>query len=166
MTELINKVEEKAIVQIDLEKWLPKSEEIALFDIKDFLFQGLILREKEYRESLDTLNWNIFKDKFTLIQCSNDAIIPQWAYLLVANELYKVNSVAFSKKDSLFEDVLLYKIAHINIEEYRNKRVLIKGCSSAKISIQPYIAISQILSPIVKAFSYGESCSMVPIFKN
>lgn len=166
MTALVNKVENKPIVQIDLERWLPSADAIAYFDLKDYLFQEWVLKENDFRASLESLDWEVYRNKYTVVECTNDAIIPQWAFLLVSHYLQAVESVSFSSRIQIQEQILLYKVQHVDISEYKDKRVLIKGCSSTKIGILPYMLLTQRLSEVVKAFSYGESCSMVPIFKN
>lgn len=163
---LVNKVENKPIIQIDLEQWIPKDTEIHFLDLKEFLFKEMILKEDEFRALVDEKDWTYFKDKITLIFIFNRAIIPQWAFLIIANKLMEVNSPCFLKTDDYKEQLLLFEIERKDYSEYQNKRLLIKGCSKEKLSQQPYIRIAQKLTPIVKALSFGESCSTVPIFKN
>lgn len=163
---LTNKVEAKPIIQIDIEQWIPRESELCFLDLKEFLFKEMILKEAEFRELIDLKNWSDFKDKFTLLHISNRAIIPQWAYLIIANKLQEVNSKCFLKTENYKEEILMQIIANKDYSEYQGKRLLIKGCSKEKISQQPYILLTQKLTPIVKALSFGESCSTVPLFKN
>lgn len=161
-----NQVEKKAILQLDLESFYPKSDELAFLDIKDFLVQEWLLKESDFRLALENMNWQAFKEKHTLIFCSNDAIIPQWAYMLIAHYLEQVDSKAYFKKETFEEDVLISKIQNLSLEPYQNKRILIKGCSKKTISPYPYILITQKLNRIAKSVAFGESCSSVPLFKN
>lgn len=161
-----NLVEKKAIVQLDLETFYPISNELAYIDIKDFLVQEWLLKETDFREAIENKNWEAYQNKFTLIHCSNDAIIPQWAYMLLAHYLQKVSSIAFFNQNTFEEDVLVSKIQKMDLTQYENKRILVKGCSKKNISPFPYIVISQRLSPIAKSVAFGESCSSVPLFKN
>ncbi len=161
-----NQVEKKAIVQLDLEAFYPTTNELARIDIKDFLLQEWLLKESDFRLALENINWQAYKDKHTLIFCSNDAIIPQWAYMLIAHYLEQMDSIAYFKKDTFEEDVLISKIQNISLEPYQNKRILIKGCSKKNISPYPYILITQKLNRVAKSVAFGESCSSVPLFKN
>lgn len=163
---LTNKVEAKPIIQIDIEQWIPSESELMFLDLKDFLFKEMILKEAEFRELIDKKDWTVFRDKFTLLHISNKAIIPQWAYLIIANKLQEVNSTCILKTESYKEDILMHIIANKEYSEYKGKRLLIKGCSKEKISQKPYILLTQKLTPLVKALSFGESCSTVPLFKN
>ena len=163
---LTNKVEAKPIIQIDIEQWIPQESELKYLDLKEFLFKEMILKEAEFRELIDQKDWGEFRDKFTLLHISNRAIIPQWAYLIIANKLQKVNSICFLKTENYREEILIYIITNKDFSEYQGKRLLIKGCSKEKISQQPYILLTQKLTTVVKALSFGESCSTVPLFKN
>jgi hypothetical protein len=161
-----NQVEKKAIVQLDLETLYPNNEEMAFLDIKDFLVQEWLLKESDFRLALENRDWQAYKGKHTLIFCSNDAIIPQWAYMLIAHYLEQMDSIAYFKKDTFEEDILISKIQNLSLEPYQNKRILIKGCSKKTISPYPYILITQKLNRVAKSVAFGESCSSVPLFKN
>ena len=163
---LTNKVETKPIIQIDLEQWIPKDISLASIDMKEFLFKEMILKEAEFRALIEDKDWSEYKGKICLLFISNKAIIPQWAYLIIANKLMEVNSPCILKTENYKEDVLLHVIQNRDYAEYSGKRLLIKGCSKVKLTQQPYILLIQKLTPIVKALSFGESCSTVPIFKN
>jgi hypothetical protein len=163
---LTNKVEAKPMVQIDIEQWIPRDSELMYLDLKEFLFKEMILKETEFRELIDQKDWTEYQDKYTLIYVSNKAIIPQWAYLIIANKLQEVNSACIYKTERYKEDILLNIIQNKDFSEFQGKRLLIKGCSKEKISQQPYILLAQKLTTIVKALSFGESCSTVPLFKN
>ena len=134
MDEVINnKVSESALVTLNLEQFFP-SEEIALFDMKDYLFMGLILKEKEFRESLKTIDLNQYTKKSVAVTCSADAVIPIWAYMLVASYLQPVASeVAFGTVEEVTNQLLLKNIGQINLIDYTDKRVVIKGCGELPV---------------------------------
>lgn len=163
---LTNKVEAKPIIQIDIEQWIPKDSEIHWLDIKEFLYKEMILKEAEFRDMVDKKDWKAYAVKPTIIYVSNKAIIPQWAYLIIANKLQEVGSVCILKTTHYKEDLLIHEIYRRDFSEYSGKRLLIKGCSKEQLSQQPYILLTQKLTPMVKALSFGESCSTVPLFKN
>ena len=162
---IINKVSESLLTTIDLEEYAPKGE-VAVFDLKDHLFMGLILKEKDYREALKTLDWEQYRDKNVAITCTADAIVPMWAYMLAATNLQPVAKyVVFSEAKNLLSALWLKNLALINGEDYRDKRVVVKGCGEAPIPEVAYVEITFKLRPFVKSIMYGEPCSTVPIFK-
>jgi len=161
-----NKVAESSLKTIDLSVFIP-SESPVLFDLVSFLYQGLILREKEYRESLSKLDWNVYKDKTVLVFCSSDVIIPVWAYMLAASYLANATSnLFFQNPEQWKSDRMLQAIQKIEIEPYRGARVVIKGCGEESIPAEAYFEITKKLLPVVKSILYGEPCSTVPIFKS
>jgi len=166
MAELFNnKVAESGIVTIDLASLLP-SNEIIVFDIKPFLFMELILKEKEFRAALLTTDWTIYQDKVVGIVCSADAIIPMWANMLIVSALNPfAKAVYFGNENKVREQQLLENINTLNINEYNEQRVVIKGCGDTPIGESAYIAITQKLRPVVKSIMYGEPCSTVPVYK-
>ena len=166
MAELFNnKVAESGIVTIDLASLLP-SNEIIVFDIKPYLFMELILKEKEFRAALLTTDWTIYKDKVVGIICSADAIIPMWANMLIVSALNPfAKAVYFGNENKVREQQLLENINTLNINEYNDQRVVIKGCGETPIGESAYIAITQKLRPLVKSIMYGEPCSTVPVYK-
>lgn len=162
---IINKVAESTITSIDLEEYYPKGE-TAVFDLKDHLFMGLILKEKDFRAALQSFNWEQFRDKNVAITCSADAIIPVWAYMLVAVNLQPaVKEVVFGEEKNVLQILLLRNISQIKGEEYTDKRVVIKGCGDVHIPEAAYVEITNKLRPFVKSIMYGEPCSTVPVFK-
>ena len=164
-SEFVNKVAESGIITFDLEDFYPK-EEIKIFDLKDFLFMGLILKEKDYRAALQTTDWSVYENKNVCIICSADAIIPMWAYMLAATNLQPTaKNVVFGEEKRLIESVILKQLAKINTEEFRDKRVVVKGCGEVSIPETAYVEITNILRPVAKSIMYGEPCSTVPIFK-
>ena len=166
MSETINnKVADSGIVSIDLANYLPANE-IVLFDIKPYLFMELILKEKEFRTALASIDWSIYQDKVVGIICSTDAIIPMWANMLIVSALNPfAAAVYFGDENKIREQQLLENIAKINATDYNNQRVVIKGCGETPIGESAYIAITQKLRPEVKSIMYGEPCSTVPVFK-
>lgn len=162
---IINKVSESSLITLDLEDFFPK-EETAVFDMKEHLFMGLILKEKEFREAMKTLDLSGYQDKNIALTCTADAIIPMWAYMLAASYLEPVaNEVVFGDIDFLHKTLFLKNINKINVTDYRDKRVVIKGCGELPISETAYVAITSLLRPVVKSIMYGEPCSTVPIYK-
>ena len=166
MAELFNnKVAESGIVTIDLASLLP-SNEIIVFDIKPYLYMELILKEKEFRAALLTTDWTIYQDKVVGIICSADAIIPMWANMLIVSALNPfAKAVYFGNENKVREQQLLENINTLNINEYNDQRVVIKGCGDTPIGESAYIAITQKLRPVVKSIMYGEPCSTVPVYK-
>ena len=166
MAELFNnKVAESGLLTIDLASLLP-SNEIILFDIKPYLFKELILKEKEFRASLLSIDWSIYQDKIVGIVCSTDAIIPMWANMLIVSSLHPYSkAVYFGDENKVREQLLQESISKINTEQYIDQRVVVKGCGETPIGESAYIAITQKLRPLVKSIMYGEPCSTVPVYK-
>ena len=162
---IINKVAESALTSLDLEEYYPKGE-TAVFDLKDHLFMGLILKEKDFRTALQTFDWEQFRNKSVAITCSVDAIIPMWAYMLVASYLNPVaKEVVFGEEKNILNTLLVRNISQIKGEEYTDKRVVVKGCGDVPIPEAAYVEITNKLRPFVKSIMYGEPCSTVPIYK-
>lgn len=162
----INKVAESGIITINLEDYLPK-EEIVVFDIKDYLFMGLILKEKEFRQSLKELDLSVYKNKIVAIACSADAIIPMWAYMLITTTLSQESQIILMGSATEVKNKLLIRaIHHLNTEEFKDKRVVIKGCGENPIPEEAYLEITNLLLPVAKSIMYGEPCSTVPVYKN
>ena len=166
MAELFNnKVAESGILSIDLASLLP-SNEIIVFDIKPYLYMELILKEKEFRAALLTTDWTVYQDKIVGIICSADAIIPMWANMLFVSALNPfAKAVYFGDENKVREQLVLENIGSLNINEYNDQRVVIKGCGDTPIGESAYIAITQKLRPVVKSIMYGEPCSTVPVYK-
>jgi len=163
--EIKNKVAESGIITINLEDFFPKKE-VALFDIRDHLFMEMILKEKDFREALKTLNWEKYRDKNVGIICSADAIIPQWAYMLVMAHLFTIaNFIAVGDADEVKKRFILTEINSLNTDKYRDARIVIKGCGDLHISDYAYVEITRVLLPFAKSIMYGEPCSTVPVYK-
>jgi len=162
---LINKVAESGLITIDLEKYYPKGE-TALFDLKDYLFMGLILKEKEFRESLKTHDWENYRNKNVAVTCNADAVIPVWAYMLVASYLQPVaKEIVMGDEKELQKTLFLKNLSQINVNEFADKRIVVKGCGETPIADFVYMEITKLLRPVAKSIMYGEPCSTVPIFK-
>ncbi|NBR36651.1 MAG: DUF2480 family protein [Chitinophagales bacterium] len=162
---IVNKVAESGLISLDLEQWYPR-QQIATFDIKDQLFMGMIIKEKEFRESLKQTDWSIYKDKAVAITCSADAIIPVWAYMLLASYLQPVSAELYmGTEQELLKHLFLKNIDAADLSSYKDQRVIVKGCGDIPIGEFAYIEISKRLLPLVKTLMYGEPCSTVPVYK-
>lgn len=163
--EIVNKIAQSGLVNIDLEELYPRGRRMEL-DIAPWLFQGLILREKDFRESIKNHDWSKYNDSFVAVTCSADAIIPQWAWILVANALngHAVRTVYGNLEQLeavLFESIL----DQLDVDQYHGKRVIVKGCSECPVPIQAFIRLTEKLTPVVLSLMYGEACSTVPVYK-
>ncbi|MBL7723398.1 MAG: DUF2480 family protein [Chitinophagaceae bacterium] len=162
---LINKVAESGLITLDMEKWYPRGE-TAVFDMKDYLFMGMILKEKDFREALKKIDWETYRDKNVAITCSADAIIPVWAYMLVATYLQPfAKEIVMGDEKELHKTIFLKNLSAIDIKEYTDKKVVIKGCGETPIADYVYMEITKLLRPVVKSIMYGEPCSTVPVYK-
>ena len=162
---IINKVAQSSLETIDLEKFYPEGE-IIVFDLKDYLFMDLILKEKDYREKLKEQDWSRFENKNVCITCTADAIIPLWAYMLAVSYLQPVaKDVMVGPEASVHETLFLKNVDKIDPKEFEGKKVVIKGCGEKEIPASVYAEITKILRPVVKSIMYGEPCSTVPVYK-
>lgn len=163
--EIINRVANSALITLDLEEFRSKSER-KYINLKEVLFQGLILREKDMREFAKTHNWSDYQDCVVGVHCSADAVVPTWAYMLVANKLAPyAKSVYFGDNTVVEAMEFEKKLTQINPEDYTNAKVVVKGCGDNWVPDHAYVRITQILSPVAKTIMYGEPCSTVPIYK-
>ena len=165
MEQIINKVAQSGIVTIDLEAFYPQGERI-LFDIKNLLFQGLILREKDFREFIKNEDWSKYKDKYIALICSEDAIVPTWAYMLLATHLEPfAKRIVFGDLETL-ETILYNEILNkLNVADYTDARIVIKGCGNLPVPKAAFVEITRLLRPVAKSIMYGEPCSTVPLYK-
>ena len=162
---IVNKVAQSGLLTLDLETFYP-SDDIATFDVKDYLFMELILKEKEYRETLKNMDWSIYENKIVAITCSADAIIPLWAYMLAVTYLQPfAKDILFGTSEEVLQSLYLKKLGQIDAKEFEDKRVVIKGCGDKKIPEAAFVEITKKLRPFAKSIMYGEPCSTVPIFK-
>ncbi|WP_299609765.1 DUF2480 family protein [uncultured Aquimarina sp.] len=164
--EIINRVaNNKNLITIDLEDYYPAGDRV-VFDIKDWLYEGFILREKEFRQQVSEHDWSQYQNAYVALHCSSDAIIPGWAYLLLTTKLtpFAKHVAVGSLKDLetiLFSDI----VRTLDVSAYQDKLLIIKGCANKPIPENAYIQLIQKLQPIAKSIMYGEACSSVPLFK-
>lgn len=164
--EIVNKVATSGLVTIDLEEWYGAEPRTSIA-IKDFLYEELILREKDFREQLKTTDWSIYQNHHIIIDNTVDAIVPTWAYMLLTIALQPyAASVQIGTLATIEEHIFLRKLQHITIADYAGKRVVIKGCGTKKIPLIAYTELARLLTPIAKSIMYGEPCSTVPLHKN
>ena len=163
--EIINRVAGSGLVSLDLEEYYHPGERV-VYDLKDNLFMGLILKEKDFREFLKTHDWSQYAGKNVAVTCSEDAIVPTWAYMLLTLHLQPyAHTVVFGSLADLDEKLYFDAIARINPEQYRDARVVIKGCSKVPVPTAAYVEITRVLKPVVQSLLFGEPCSTVPLFK-
>ncbi|MBI1223182.1 MAG: DUF2480 family protein [Bacteroidetes bacterium] len=163
--EIINRVASSPLITINLEEYYPEGERVQ-FDMKNQLFQGLILREKDFREFVKTHDWSSYEGKYVSVICSADAIVPTWAYMLVAQKLGNTaKGFVFGDLEDLESHLFAESMKDFHPEEFEGKPVVIKGCFDKPIPVNAYMEITRRLSPFVKSLMYGEPCSTVPIFK-
>ena len=161
----VNKVAESGLITLDLEEYFPKGE-TAVFDLKDHLFMGMILKEKDYREALKNFNWDSYNGKNVALTCSADAIIPVWAWMLAASYLQPVaKELVMGDLNELQKRIFLKNIDALDMSGFADKRVVVKGCGETPIPDFIYMEITKRLRPHVKSIMYGEPCSTVPVFK-
>jgi hypothetical protein len=150
---------------LNLEEYFPKGE-IAIFDIKDYLFMGLILKEKDFREALSQHEWTQYEGKNLLVYCSADAIVPVWAYMLVSTYAEPFAKDIFQGEEEAFYKAHYYHVLEsLDLQRYEGQRVVIKGCSEKPVPPAAYLALTKRLRPLALSIMYGEPCSTVPIFK-
>ena len=162
---VVNKVATSGLITLNLEDYLP-SGEIAVFDLKDHLFMGLILKEKDFREALKQLDWEKFRGKNVALTCTADAIIPVWAWMLVTTYLQPVASeIIMGNEQDVHRHLFLKNIQSIDLGSLTDQRIVIKGCGDTPIGDFAYTEITKLLRPVAKSIMYGEACSTVPVFK-
>lgn len=165
MAEIINKVANSKLVTIDLEDYYPEGKRV-VFDIKQWLFHELILKEKDFRASIEAYDWKSLQDCYVALTCSADAIIPSWAYILITTK-----AAAYTQKivvgDLVTLENTLYQeiINNLDVSDFEDKPVIIKGCANKPIPETAYIHLVEKLLPVAKSIMYGEACSTVPLFK-
>lgn len=166
METIVNKVAQSGLVTLNLEQFLPQQESYAGLDIAPFLFKGMILREKDFRAALPEFDWSVYEGKQVAVYCSADAIIPMWAYMLLAVYLQQYKAtVHHCSLAQLEEKLMLQNIAALDVSPYAEGRVVVKGCGDIPLPESAFLAISERLIPTVKSLMYGEPCSTVPVYK-
>lgn len=162
---LVNKVADSGLVSLDPAEFYP-TETIKLFDLKDHLFMGLILKEKDFRTALQNTDWQQYKDAAVGIVCSADAIIPLWAYMLVASSLEPVAAfIMKGNEEQVLEALFLRNISAVSPQKFSDQRIVVKGCGEKQIPESIYVALTHLLRPFAKSIFFGEPCSTVPVFK-
>ena len=163
--EIINKVAQSGLYTLDLEDYYPK-DEIVVFDLKPLLFMEMILKEKEFRAALQTIDWTQYKDKVLAVTCTVETIIPLWAYMLVAVQAEPyVKNIFLGDRPTALQELFLANLRAIDITEFTDKRIVVKGCGDLSVGGFAYLEIARRLRPVAKSILYGEACSNVPIFK-
>ena len=162
---IINKVAASALITINPEDYYPRGE-MAVVDLKEFLFMGMIIKEKEFREALKSADWEKYRDKNVAITCTTDAIIPMWAYMLAASYLQPVaKDIVVGNEKELKRTLFIKNLLQINPKDFADKRVVIKGCGETPIEEFVYAEITKLLRPVAQSIMYGEPCSTVPVYK-
>ena len=165
MEEIVNKVAKSPLVTIDLEEFYPEGKRM-IFDLKDFLYEELILREKDFREQLKNHDWEQYRDAYVAMDCSTDAIIPSWAFLLVATYLQPVakrivKGNLVDLETSLYQEI----ISNLDVIPYENKKIIVKGCSKKPVPDAAYIQLIEKIQPYIQTLMFGEACSTGPLLK-
>lgn len=164
--EIINRVVNSKLVTINLEDYYPEGKRV-LFDIKDWLFEGFVLREKDFRQQVSEYNWSQHQDHYIALTCSTDAIIPAWAFMLLSLHLEPfAKKVVIGNLETLETSIYQDIINTLDVSEFKDKPIIIKGCSKKPVPQNAYIMLANKLKPIVKSVMYGEACSSVPLYKN
>lgn len=165
MEEIINKVAQSGLETIDLEDYYPQGETV-VFDMKDHLFMGLILKEKDFRAAMQSHDWEQYRGKNVGLICSVDAIVPLWAYMLVMTQLEPIAAyAAFGDATFIHQTLYLQNLAKIDVSAFTDKRIVIKGCGDKRVGEIAYAEITRLLRPVAKSIMYGEPCSTVPVYK-
>lgn len=165
MEEIRNKVAESGLITLSLEDYYPAGKRMSL-DIAPWLYEELILREKDFRAYLKEHDWTQYADAYVAVHCSADAIIPQWAYMLLGTYLEGIaRDVVFGDQQALELILMEQSLSNVDWEQYRDQRVILKGCGDLPIPDQSYLRMATLLKPVVKSLLFGEACSTVPIYK-
>lgn len=163
--EIVNRVSQSQLVTFDLEELYTPGERV-LLDIKDQLFQGMILKEKDFRDFIKATDWSVYKNKFVAITCSVDAIIPTWAFMLLSIALQPyATKIVFGNIDDLENRIFHDKLNAIDYETYRDAKIVIKGCSKVNVPVAVYVEATNKLKPFAASIMFGEPCSTVPLYK-
>ena len=163
--EIVNRVANSSLITIDLTDYAP-TKSITVLDIKEFLFEGIFLKEKEFRTALKEFDFTNYTAKVVALNCSSDAIVPMWAFMLVTSYLNTANSeIYFGAKEEVFQKIFTNNIDAINPSEFEGKKVIVKGCGQIPLTEALYIAITKKLQNTVSSLMFGEACSAVPVFK-
>lgn len=163
--EIINRVANSKLITVDLEDFYPQGSRV-VFDIKDWLYEGLILREKDFREQVKNHDWSQYQNNYVALSCSSDAVIPSWAYLLLTTQLSGYANKVVVGNLELLETIIYQEIINqLDVSEYKDKPIIIKGCADKPIPPSAYTLLIEKIQPIAKNIMFGEACSTVPLFK-
>ncbi len=165
MSEIVNRVAQSNLVTLDLEEYYPEGERV-LLDISPWLFEGIILKEKEFRQQVADHNWPAYNDSYVAITCSTDAIIPAWAFMLITSKLQPyakqiVQGTLTDLETRIFTEI----IEQLDLSPFRDKPVIIKGCSNKPVPPNAYVWATEKIQSVAKSVMYGEACSSVPLYK-
>jgi len=161
----VNKVAQSGLVTLDPASFYPAGERV-IYDIKDNLFMELILKEKDFREFVKGHDWSVYEGKNVGITCTADAIVPAWAYMLLANRMAPYAKEIVFGNEEVLETVLFDKeMRKADFEQYRDQRIVLKGCGDIPVPTSAYVELTKRLTPIAKSLMFGEPCSTVPIYK-
>ena len=165
MSEIVNRVAQSSLITFDLEEYYPEGERMVI-DISTWLYEGLILREKEFRQHVEEHEWSQYKDAYVAVKCSTDAIIPAWAFMLITSKLQPYAKMVL-QGDIVDINTQLYAdiIKNIDLSQFKDKPVIIKGCSDKPVPPNAYIWATEKIQSVAKSVMYGEACSSVPLFK-
>ena len=163
--EIINRVAQSRLMTIDLEDYYPAGRRVFL-DISQWLYEGLILREKEFRNFVAEHDWESYQDAYVAVDCSADAIVPGWAFMLVASKLQiHAKKVVQGNLEQLETSLYQSIIGDLDVSQFKGRPVIIKGCTNKPVPPNAYLWITTKLLPVAKSVMYGEACSSVPIYK-
>jgi hypothetical protein len=165
MEEIVNKVQQSGLIQIDLEDLRPKGDRV-FFDLEPLLYMGLALREKDFREFIQTHDWSQYANKHVAIGCTSDAIIPTWAYMLISSKLSDLaTSIVLGALADLEDQLYMEVIDQLDLSQYEDGKIVVKGCSKESVPLNAYVALTKRLRPVARSIFFGEPCSTVPIYK-
>ena len=163
--EIINRVANSKLITLNLEDYYPEGKRV-LFDIKDWLFEGFVLREKDFRNQVSEYDWSQYKGSYIALTCSSDAIIPGWAFMLLSIQLEPyVKKTIIGNLEALETSIYQDVLNDLDVSTFKDKPIIIKGCSKKPVPQNAYIMLATKLKPVARSIMYGEACSSVPLFK-
>ena len=163
--EIVNRVAQSKLITFNLEDYYPKGQRF-LFDISQWLYEGFVLREKEFRDEAKSHDWSQYQDQYVALNCSTDAIVPAWAYMLVSTYLEPyAKKVVIGDLENLESHIYQEVIDRLDVSDLKDKPVIVKGCSHKPVPKNAYVFLISKLQPVVKSLMYGEACSSVPLYK-